>query len=366
MVVETELYDVLNVKPTASAAEIKSAYRKMALKYHPDKNSSPGAAEMFKRAAEAYEILGDEDARRKYDAQGKAAATSSSGGGSGAAASGMTPEDIFAAFFGGGPRGFARARQPRDVLITLPVSLEEFCMGTKKSLVVMRRRMKRQGGFVEQFLEQAHVTVEVEPGMADGDAIRLAGEGDQHPAFAAAGDILVVLEEKEHPNFFRRGNDLWVKHVKLTLTQALCGVTIPVEHLDGRIIHAKLSPNQTFSPSFVYCGRGEGMPVRESRGVARGDLCFQVAVLYPRCISDIQMAVFSRVLLPYRSSRPDDLPTDARVVYLKDAHGSGNTTTVLSNKGKKKSAKQQQQQQQQQFRGFPAGAHVHHQECKTQ
>lgn len=152
MVKETGLYDELGISPTATEQEIRSAYRKAALKYHPDKNNGdPAAAEKFKKVAEAYEVLSDADRRAKYDMYGKSGAAEMPGGGFGGAGfgPGMDPMDIFSSFFGfaGGMPGGASSQQQRRkekppfILVELQCSLEELYCGTYKHLEIRRRRV---------------------------------------------------------------------------------------------------------------------------------------------------------------------------------------------------------------------------------
>jgi DnaJ-class molecular chaperone len=347
MVKETGMYDVLGVSPKASEKEIKTAYRKMALKYHPDKNDgSADAAERFKKVAEAYEILSDADKRGKYDAHGMAGATEGPGGAGGGhpfgGGGGMNAEDIFSSFFGGGRGGGGGGgakkapEQPPDLLVVLEVSLEETYCGTTKVVRVKRHRKcapcaatgranKRallcQGcggkgvqvvsnGFMRQQRNCADcngagrvrspigecakcrgngisdsatdVTVAVEKGMADGDAVRIEGEGDETLRFAKRGDILVVVEEKAHEFFARNGDDVVCKNVAVPLVSALCGDRIPIENLDGEVLFACQTQGQTFMPSWSYSLSRKGFPVKGSGGNERGKLVMHMTILFPR------------------------------------------------------------------------------------
>jgi DnaJ family protein A protein 1 len=139
MVKETKFYDILGVKPTANDTELKKAYRKLALKYHPDKNPGPEAEGKFKEISMAYEVLANEDKRRIYDAHGEQGIKEGGGGGGGM----HSPMDIFDMFFGGGGGGFGggRHRGPRrtkNLMHQLSVSLEEMYNGTTRKLALQK------------------------------------------------------------------------------------------------------------------------------------------------------------------------------------------------------------------------------------
>ena len=139
MVKETKFYDILGVKPGVSDVDLKKAYRKLALKFHPDKNPGPDAAEKFKEISMAYEVLSNEDKRRIYDAHGEQGIKEGGGGGGGF----HSPMDIFDMFFGGGgfggmggrPRG---PRRTKNLMHQLSVSLEEMYNGTTRKLALQK------------------------------------------------------------------------------------------------------------------------------------------------------------------------------------------------------------------------------------
>ena len=138
MVKETKFYDLLGVKPGASDSELKKAYRKLALKYHPDKNPGPEAGEKFKEISMAYEILSNEDKRRIYDMHGEQGIKEGGGGGGGFS----SPMDLFDMFFGGGMGGLGgRSRGPRrtkNLMHQMSVSLEEMYNGTTRKLALQK------------------------------------------------------------------------------------------------------------------------------------------------------------------------------------------------------------------------------------
>ena len=324
MAVDTTYYDALGIKPSANEVEIKRAYRKAALQYHPDKNSDADAPEQFKKVGEAYSVLSDPEKKALYDKHGKSAVDGSGpsgGGGGGGMPPGFNAEDIFASFFGGRRGGAAAGpRKPKDILVVVEVTLEEVYCGTSKTLRVKRLRkcvgcagtgsldkkspkcgtcggsgkvvqLRRHGGMTMQV--QAHCNacggagriqptrpcktcssegfsvsaksfkVEVQRGIEDGHAIRLEGEGDEKDGYEVAGDILIVLEELPHPRFIRLPNqpkDLVLKGCNVPLMDALSGFVIPFEHLDGRIVECRLGEGVCFQPTLVYHLDRQGMP----------------------------------------------------------------------------------------------------------
>ena len=135
MVAETEYYDALGVQPDAEESQIKRAYKRMALKYHPDKCKDDDADEKFKNVAAAYEVLSDADKRKIYDKHGKKGLEEGGGGGGG-----MDASDIFSAFFGGGGRSRGEPK-PKDIVHELGVSLEDFYNGKTRKIAATRDRL---------------------------------------------------------------------------------------------------------------------------------------------------------------------------------------------------------------------------------
>jgi len=370
MVAETELYDALGIASTATESEIKSAYRKMALKYHPDKNGgSESAAEKFKEVAEAYEILSDPAKRKLYDAHGKAGATGGAGGPS-QGPGGFNAEDIFAAFFGGGgQRSRPGQRKARDVVLEVEVTLEEVYHGTSKVLQVKRQRkcttcegtgsadkkptrcvgcngsgIRMQTMMLGAMQMQQQVRcgacggagsmrpvrpcnrceargycneaksfrVQIPRSVEDGDSQRINGEGDQSPDTDVDGDILIVFEVLAHPVFHRLGNDL-VLRCRVPLFRLMDPtLIIPVEHLDGRVLQCRLSRGEgeescVWCPNFAYeCSR-EGLFLKDSLN-ERGSLRLMIIPVMPTSLTAVQQ---ESILLALRGREQSAIKTDA-------------------------------------------------------
>lgn len=337
MVKETKFYDILGVTPSATAAELKKSYRKLALKFHPDKN--PEAGDKFKEISEAFEVLSDEKKRRIYDEGGEQALRE--GGGEGHGFSFHNPMDIFDMFFGGagGPRGpRGGARRGKDVIHQLSVSLEELYNGTTRKLAVQKNiicdkcngmgatradavqtcstcrvsgievHIRQLGiGMVQQMQtscrscrgkghvinpkdrckkcegkkvvrEKKILEVNVDKGMRDGQQIRFHGEGDQDVDMEP-GDIIIVLDEKRHEVFTRRHMDL-VMMMQLSLSEALTGFQRTIETLDKRTLSVQNKPGEVIRHSDFRSVDHEGMP-QYRNPFERGRLIIRFEVVFP-------------------------------------------------------------------------------------
>ncbi|XP_010914541.1 dnaJ protein ERDJ3B [Elaeis guineensis] len=316
-------YDVLQVSKGASEEQIKRAYRKLALKYHPDKN--PGNEEANKRFTEinnAYEVLSDREKRSIYDRYGEEGVKqhASSGGRGG----GMNIQDIFNNLFGGGMAEEEEEAIPKgdDVVVELDATLEDLYMGG--SLKVWREKnvikpapgkrrcncrnevYHRQIGpgmfqqMTEQVCEQCpnvkferegyFITVDIEKGMQDGQELLFYEDGEPK-VDGEAGDLKFRIRTAPHEHFRREGNDLHTT-VTISLVQALVGFEKTIKHLDEHLV--ELGTKGITKPKAVRKFKGEGMPSHLS--TRKGDLYVTYEVLFPKSLTEDQKTKIKAIL----------------------------------------------------------------------
>jgi molecular chaperone DnaJ len=345
-----DYYEVLGVSKSASSDEIKKAYRKQALKYHPDKNpDSKEAEEKFKEAAEAYEVLSDPQKRSRYDQFGHAGVSGAAGGGF--SGSGMTIEDIFNQFgdifgdfggFGGFGFGGSRGRSSRRVnkgsnlRVKVSLNLEEIANGVEKKIKVNKYitcntcggtgargndgyttcstchgsghvtrvtntllgqmqttstcpQCNGEGKIVKDRCTSCHgegitkaeevIKINIPAGVAEGMQLNVTGKGNAARRGGINGDLLVVIEEKAHPELVRDGNDL-LYQLNLSFPKAALGTTTEIPTVEGKV---KIRIDAGTQPGKILRLRGKGLP--EVNGYGKGDLLVSVNVWVPKNLS---------------------------------------------------------------------------------
>ena len=354
-----DYYDVLEISKGASKDEIKKAYRKQALKYHPDKN--PGdkkAEELFKEAAEAYEVLSNDEKKSRYDKFGHAGMGGASGGFGGS----MTMEDIFSSFgdifgdafgssfggsfggFGGGRRG-TRVNKGSNLRVKVKITLKEVATGAEKKLKVskystcntcngtgaadpssiascstchgtgqvtrvvntMLGQMQTSsicqscGGegktitkkcnacYGEGIIQKEEIIkVNIPAGLAKGMQMTIGGKGNAARRGGINGDLLVVIDEEEHPELIREGNDL-IYNLFISIPDAILGTHVEIPTIDNNV---KIKIETGIQSGKILRLRGKGLP--EVNGYGRGDLLVNVNVWVPKNISKEEAKIIEK------------------------------------------------------------------------
>ncbi|MEM9000957.1 MAG: molecular chaperone DnaJ [Bacteroidota bacterium] len=340
-----DYYEILGVSKNATAAEIKKAYRKKALEFHPDKNPGDAKAEeMFKKSAEAYEVLSDQDKRAKYDQFGHAAFE-----GGGFSGSGMNMEDIFSQFgdifgsaFGGGFSGFGgfggqRRVKGSNLRIHVKLTLGEVANGVEKQVKVRRKvqaagvtyktcptcngtgqvtkiantilgRMqtattcsscggtgkiidKRPSDADAQGLKviEETVAVKIPAGVEDGMQLKVSGKGNGAPGDGIPGDLLVAIETLEHPTLKREGDNLHYD-LYISISEAVLGSSKEIDAVNGKV---RIKLESGIQSGKILRLRGKG--VSSLNGYGGGDLLVHVNVWTPKELNREQREFFERM-----------------------------------------------------------------------
>lgn len=332
-----DYYEVLGIDKSASGDEIKKAYRKMAIKYHPDKNpNNKEAEENFKEAAEAYEVLSDSQKRQRYDQFGHQGV----GGAGGFGGGGMTMEDIFSqfgdifgghnpfeSFFGGGGGGRGRGRRGSNLRIKIALTLDEIANGVEKKIKV--KRMAAAEGVTFKTCSTCHgtgqvkkvmntmlgqmvsasachtcsgsgqiidqrppgvdssglapieevISINIPAGVSEGMQLSMAGKGNEAPGGGMAGDLLILIEEKEDRELKRDGNNV-MYDLYLNFVDAALGSTAEVPTIGGKV-KIKIDPGTQSGKILRLRGKG----IKDINGYGKGDQLIHINVWTPKKLS---------------------------------------------------------------------------------
>ena len=333
-----DYYDILGVSKGATNSEIKKAYRKKAIEFHPDKNPGDSSSEeKFKDAAEAYEVLGDPDKKAKYDQYGHSAFDGSQGFGGG----GMNMDDIFSQFgdiFGGGGGRGQRRVKGSNLRIRVKLTLEEIASGVEKKVKVKRKvqaknvsystcgscngsgqtvritntilgRMQtaatcptcsgsgqtisnRPPGSDSQGMVQDEETVSIQipGGVEDGMQLKVSGKGNAATGNGVSGDLIVLIEEHIHDRFMREGNHLHYD-LYVSISEAALGISKEFDMLEGKV-RIKLEPGIQSGKTLRL--RGKGLPDVNRYGT--GDLLVHINVWTPKTLNREQKQFFQKMM----------------------------------------------------------------------
>jgi molecular chaperone DnaJ len=351
-----DYYEILGVSKSAEADEIKKAYRKLAIQYHPDKNpDNPAAEEKFKEAAEAYEVLSNPEKRQRYDQFGHAGM----GGNGGYGGGGMNMDDIFSqfgdifgggspfeSFFGGGGgRGSSRVRKGTNLRIKLKLTLDEVAHGCEKKIKVKRQvscdtcggsgakdkssvkscttcngsgQVRKvvntmlgqmvsastcptcQGegtiitdkcgtckGIGAQEKEET-LSIKIPAGVAEGMQLAMSGKGNMPPRGGVAGDLLIVIEEVEHEELKRDGQNI-LFDLNISMIDAIFGANPEIPTIEGKV-KIKIDPGTQSGKILRLKGKG----LRDVNGYGKGDQLIYVNVWTPQVLSKEEKEVLSK------------------------------------------------------------------------
>lgn len=345
-----KLYEVLGVDKSATTADIKKAYRKLAIQHHPDKG---GDEEKFKEITKAYEILSDDTKRNQYDQFGEEGIQDGGMGGASA-------NDIFANLFGGGMSGGRRQggrRKGQDVVHAIKATLEQLYNGATRKLAINREvidtseevitcsdcdgrgvkiQIIRMGPMIQQAQsactrcngegkkykikkEREVLEVFIEKGAVHGQKITFANKADESPNMEP-GDVVFVIQEEPHHIFTRKGEDLFIKK-SITLVEALTGFQMVVTHLDGRKLIIKNRPGEIIKPVIEGRGlkavKGEGMPTLKNPFV-KGNLFILIDIVFPDSLEDAACTELKKVLPAPAEPRIDENDHSYEIHYVED------------------------------------------------
>ena len=345
-----DYYEILEITKSASTVEIKKAYRKKAIQYHPDKNPGDHEAEgMFKKAAEAYEVLSDPNKRSRYDQYGHQA-FDGSGGFGGGGGGGMNMDDIFSQFgdifgsgfgggFGGGGFGGGGRRTVKgsNLRIRVQLTLEEIANGVEKKIKVKRKKLAQgttyktcstcngQGqvtriqntilgrmqtsatcstcGGLGQIVDskpanadaegmlfaEETVSIKIPAGVVDGMQLKVSGKGNDAPGDGIPGDLLVAIEEKPHDTLQREGDNLHYD-LYISISEAALGTSKEIETVTGKV---RIKIDSGAQSGKILRLRNKGIP--SINGYGTGDLLVHVNVWTPKSLSKEQKEFFERM-----------------------------------------------------------------------
>ncbi|XP_065650076.1 dnaJ homolog subfamily B member 13 isoform X2 [Hydra vulgaris] len=308
-----DYYVVLGLTRSCTDADIKKAYRKLALKYHPHKNQEPGSDLKFKQVAEVYDVLSNYQLRAIYDQFGEEGLKNGIPNIEGGFTKGYVfhgdAEKVFKEFFGGenpflemyeisphdveigmfgGLKGRGQRKQDAAIERDLYLTLEEVYHGCIKKMKITRRVMNEDGH--SSSIRDKILTINVKPGWRAGTKIIFSKEGDQGPNNIPA-DIIFLIKDKPHVLFQRDGDNV-IYTASVTLKEALIGCIVDVPTLDGRVL--SIPVNEIICHGYKKVVENEGMPISKRNN--RGDLVILFNIIFPQRLTSEQKDLISQAL----------------------------------------------------------------------
>ena len=315
-----DLYSILNVSKSSNDNEIKKAYKKLAFQYHPDKNKSKDSEIKFKEISEAYEILTNPDKRRMYDNFGYDAISGD--------LPPINPMDLFQSLFNVDFAGLGETMNSNIFVFSdlssmpfgplqnkmtynLECSLEDLYHGTQKEFQI--QHMTQKGPKSTKYI------INVKKGSKTGDNIVVKEGGNYISELGIIEDLVIQIIEIDHPKYKRKNNDLYIEE-KITLSEALTGVELYIDHLDGPLsvkISEIVKPNQMFQ---VF---SKGMPIKHDEKSLTdgnkddfGNLIIDLIIIFPESLSDKQMGYLKKILVQLEREKKEGKLVQA--YYYKD------------------------------------------------
>ena len=321
-----DLYSILNVTKESNDSEIKKSYKKLAFKYHPDKNKDPSAAPIFSEISEAYEILTNKEKKKIYDQFGYEAVTDNFEGS-------ISPIDLFQSLFnvdftnpvmGGNIFMFSDLSSgpfppglniKQTMKYSLNLTLKELYKGTKKEFTIHHRGKDNK-------MKKTNYIINIKKGSKNGDNIIVKEGGNYIPELDIIEDLIIQVIEQSDEIYKRKGDDLYIEHT-LSLVESLCGCVISINHMDD-ILNFKI--DNIIKPNTLYKLEGKGMPIKynenelseNDKSNKYGDLIIDFTILFPQKLDDKRKDILKKVFNYVGGTESENTETSLIVKYYKD------------------------------------------------
>lgn len=318
-----DLYSILNVSKEASISDMKKSYKKLAFKYHPDKNKEEGSQEIFAELSEAYEILTDPKKKNIYDKFGYEAVTDKFEGS-------ISPIDLFQSLFNVDFTNPAMAGNifmfsdlssgpyppglniKQTMKYSLNLTLKELYHGTKKEFTIHHKDKDNK-------MKKTNYIINIKKGSKNGDNIVVKEGGNYIPELNIIEDLIIQVVEQSDDIYKRKGDDLYIEHT-ISLVEALCGCIISINHMD-ELLDFKI--DDIIKPNTLYKLEGKGMPIKYNENELSesdtskkyGDLIIDFKILFPLNLDDKRKDILKKV---FNYSDNIDSSTSLTIQYYKD------------------------------------------------